>query len=32
MIQVGQAKWDDVKILRRAIGHLISNFWSVWDS
>ena len=32
MIQVGQAKWDDIKILKKAMGHLISNFWDVWDS
>ena len=25
-------KWDDIKILRKAMGHLISNFWNVWDS
>ena len=32
MIQVGQAKWDDIKIMRKLMGHLISNLWDVWDS
>ena len=32
MNQVGQAKWDDIKILIKSMGHLISNFCNVWDS
>ena len=32
MNQVAKAKWDNIKILIKSMGHLISNFWDVWDS
>ena len=32
MIQLGQTNWDDIKILGKEMGHLISVFKNIWDS
>ena len=32
MTRVGQALWDDIKILGHKVGHLISIFQAIWDT
>ena len=32
MTRVGQALWDDIKILGHQVGHLISIFEAIWDT
>ena len=32
MMRVGQSEWDDIKILRHQMGHLISKFQAIWDT
>ena len=32
MIQLGKPNWDDIKIMRKSMGHLISVVEYIWDS